>query len=89
MRFAWLQENAGDGDIAAQGQTNNFSLIRMAYNLAFWVFLIPFLSNKIDYSFGFVAFTIVILARLTLNLYTNNLLKQTPEQYDSFPFRIP
>jgi hypothetical protein len=26
--------------------------------------------------------------RLLLNLYTNHVLKQ-PEQYESFPFRIP
>jgi hypothetical protein len=89
MRFAWLREKAGDGKTAAQTQTNNFSLIRMAYNLAFCIFLPPFFSNRIDYSFGFIAFTIVILVRLSLNLYTNNLLKATPEQYDRFPFRIP
>ena len=41
------------------------------------------------YGVGFIAFTIVILVRLSLNLYTNNLLEQTPERYDSFPFRIP
>jgi hypothetical protein len=89
MRFAWIRENAGNGDTAAQGQTNNFSLIRMAYNLAFWIFLPPFFSYRIDYSFGFIAFTIVILVRLSLNLYTNNLLRPTPEQYNRFPFRIP
>jgi len=89
MRFAWIRENSGDGSTAAQAQTNNFSLIRMAYNLAFWIFLPPFFSNRIDYSFGFIAFTIVILVRLSLNLYTNNLLKPTPEQYERFPFRIP
>jgi hypothetical protein len=59
----------------------------MAYNLAFWIFLIPFLSKRIDYSFGFIAFAIVIAVRLVLNLYTNNLLKQMPEQYERFPFR--
>jgi hypothetical protein len=87
MRFAWLRENAADSSTTIQGQTNKFSLIRMAYNLAFWVFLIPFLSKRIDYSFGFIAFAIVIAVRLVLNLYTNNLLKQMPEQYERFPFR--
>lgn len=87
MRFAWLRENAADGDTAKLGQTNKFSLIRTAYNLVFWIFLIPFLSKRIDYSFGFIAFAIVILVRLALNLYTNNFLGQTPEQYDRFPFR--
>jgi hypothetical protein len=87
MRFAWLRENAADSSTTIQGQTKKFSLIRMAYNLAFWVFLIPFLSKRIDYSFGFIAFAIVIAVRLVLNLYTNNLLKQMPEQYERFPFR--
>jgi len=87
MRFAWLRENAADGVTAVQRQASTFSLIRMAYNLAFWIFLIPFLSKRIDYSFGFIAFAIVIAVRLVLNLYTNNLLKQMPEQYERFPFR--
>jgi hypothetical protein len=87
MRFAWLRENAADSSTTIQGQTNKFSLIRMAYNLAFWIFLIPFLSKRIEYSFGFIAFAIVIAVRLVLNLYTNNLLKQMPEQYERFPFR--
>ena len=89
MRFAWIRENSADGGTVKQPQTSTFSLIRMAYNLAFWIFLLPFLTQKIDYSFGFIAFAIVILIRLTLNLYTNNLLKPTPEQYTRFPFRIP
>jgi hypothetical protein len=89
MRFVWLRKKTVDGEASAKGQINNFSLIRMAYNLAFWIFLPPFFSNKIDYSFGFIAFTIVILVRLALNLYTNNLLKPTPKQFERFPFRIP
>jgi len=87
MRFAWLRENSADGDTVKPGQTNKFSLIRTAYNLVFWIFLIPFLSKRIDYSFGFVAFAIVILVRLALNLYTNNFLRQAPDQYERFPFR--
>ena len=87
MRFAWIRENAADSDTAKLGQTNKFSLIRTAYNLVFWIFLIPYFSKRIDYSFGFIAFAIVILVRLALNLYTNNLLQQTPEQYERFPFR--
>jgi len=86
MRFAWIRENETDAT-AAQAQTSTFSFIRMVYNLAFWIFLPPFFSNRIDYSFGFIAFSIVIMVRLSLNLYTNNLLKPTPEQYERFPFR--
>jgi hypothetical protein len=42
----------------------------------------------VEYSTGFIVFTIVIFIRLLLNLYTNHALKQ-PEQYERFPFRIP
>jgi len=87
MRFAWLRKKTADSDPAGQKPASTFSLIRMAYNLAFWIFLIPFLTQKIDYGFGFVAFSIVIPVRLVLNLYTNNLLKQLPEQYERFLFR--
>ena len=87
MRFAWLREKSTHSNTAGPKPASPFSLIRIAYNLVFWIFLIPFLTQKIDYGFGFVAFSIVILVRLALNLYTNNLLKQTPERYERFPFR--
>jgi len=89
MRFAWLRENKANYEAVKQASTHPLALIRMAYNLAFWIFLLPFLFSTIDYGTGFIAFTIVILVRLVLNLYTNNFLGLTPEQYESFPFRIP
>ena len=63
------------------------ALIRMAYNLAFWIFLLPFLTSM-NFGTGFIAFSILILVRLAANLYTNNIGKLTPEQYENFPFRI-
>ena len=87
MRFAWLRETSADSVAVRQGCTHPLALIRAAYNIVFWVFLIPFFT-AIDYSIGFVAFTIIILVRLGLNLYTNHVLTQ-PEQYEGFPFRIP
>jgi len=45
--------------------------------------------RAVDYGTGFIAFSVIILVRLGLNLYTNNILKLTPEQFESFPFRIP
>jgi hypothetical protein len=36
-----------------------------------------------------LAFTVIILIRLALNLYTNNVLELTPAQYENYPFRIP
>jgi len=87
MRFAWLRKNSADPVAVKQGCTNPLALIRMAYNIAFWVFLLPFFT-AVDYRAGFVLFTVIIFVRLGLNLYTNQVLKQ-PEQYEAFPFRIP
>lgn len=88
MRFAWLRQNSDDPVPVQQAFLHPLALIRKAYNLAFWIFLLPFFT-LIDYSTGFILFTIIIGIRLVLNLYTNNVLKQKPEQYESFPFRIP
>ena len=63
--------------------------MRLVYNAAFWVFLLPFFFTAIDYSTGFIAFTAIILLRFSANLYTNNFLNLTPQQYESYPFRIP
>ncbi len=87
MRFAWLRENSADPVAVKQSRTHPLSLIRMAYNIVFWVFLIPFFT-AVDYGVGFVLFTAVIFIRLGLNLYTNQVLKE-PEEYERFPFRIP
>jgi hypothetical protein len=88
MRFAWLRENSANDVFVKQSFNHPLSLIRKAYNTAFWIFLLPFFT-MIDYSTGFLAFTVIIAVRLGLNLYTNNALDLTPEQYESFPFRIP
>jgi hypothetical protein len=89
MRFAWLWEKSATSAPTQQGCAHPLALIRTAYNLAFWIFLLPFLFAKIDYGMGFVAFAIIIFVRLVLNLYTNNILDLTPQQYQNFPFRIP
>jgi len=89
MRFAWLRENTTNYVAAKQGSTHPLALLRMAYNAVFWIFLLPFLFAAIDYGMGFIAFSVVILVRLLLNLYTNNILDLGPAQYDAYPFRIP
>jgi hypothetical protein len=89
MRFAWLRENSANKDVVKQASTHPLALIRTAYNLVFWIFLLPFLISSIDYGLGFIMFTVVIIVRLILNLYTNNLLDLTPEQFENYPFRIP
>lgn len=88
MRFAWLRENAANYVAVQQAFMHPLSLIRKAYNTVFWIFLLPFFTI-IEYSTGFLVFTVIIAIRLVLNLYTNNALDLTPEQYESFPFRIP
>jgi len=87
MRFAWLRKNSANYVSVKQGFTHPLALIRKAYNAVFWIFLLPFFTSM-EYGTGFIVFTIVIFIRLLLNLYTNHVLKQ-PEQYESFPFRIP
>jgi len=87
MRFAWLKENSADYVAVKQAFTHPLNLIRFAYNTVFWIFVLPFFTTM-KYGTGFVAFTVIIFIRLVLNLYTNNILKPTPEQFDSFPFRI-
>lgn len=86
MRFAWLRKNSANNVAVKQGCTHPLALIRLAYNAAFWVFLLPFFT-AMEYSTGFVVFAVIILVRLGLNLYTNHILKR-PAQYESFPFRI-
>lgn len=88
MRFAWIREKSDNSAPAPQKWSHPLALIRMLYNLAFWVFLIPFLTVVEDWV-GFIAMTVVIGIRLVLNLVTNNLLDLTPEQFDEYPFRIP
>lgn len=88
MRFAWLKENSTDHIAVTQGFAHPLALIRKAYNAAFWIFLLPFFTS-LQYSTGFIVFTVVIFIRLVVNLYTNNLLSLTPAQYESFPLRIP
>jgi hypothetical protein len=87
MRFAWLRDNATDYKAVQQAFAHPLALIRKAYNLAFWIFLLPFFTS-IEYGTGFIIYTIVILVRLILNLYTNNVLDLTPEQFEGYPFRI-
>ncbi|MEJ2550453.1 MAG: hypothetical protein P8Z42_02665 [Anaerolineales bacterium] len=88
MRFAWLRENTADNTAVRQASTHPLALIRKAYNLAFWIFLLPFFTIM-EYSTGFIVFTVIIFVRLFANLYTNNVLNLTPEEFDRYPFRIP
>jgi hypothetical protein len=88
MRFAWLRENSPSYAPVNQGFADPLSIIRKVYNAVFWIFLLPFFTS-IDYSTGFIAYTIIIGVRLLANCYTNNILKPSPEQFERYPLRIP
>lgn len=87
MRFAWLRKKSANTVSIKQGYTHPLAVIRIAYNITFWIFLLPFFT-AMDYSTGFILFTIIIFIRLGANLYTNYAIKQ-PGQFESFPFRSP
>ena len=86
-RFEWLRRNTEGYVPVKQSIAHPFALIRLLYNLVFWVFLLPFLT-PMEYGTGFIAFGAVLLLRLTLHLISNNVLKLTVQQYDRSPFRI-
>ena len=88
MRFAWLRQDAANDDLVKQEITHPLTLIRVTYNLVFWVFLLPFFT-AMAYSSGFILFAIIIFVRLVVNLYTNNVLDLSPEQFESFPLITP
>jgi hypothetical protein len=85
MRFAWLRKKSTNYVSIKRGRTHPLALIRMAYNIAFWIFLLPFFT-AVEFSTGFIAFSVIIFIRLSANLYIN-FLKLKPEQYEGFPFR--
>jgi hypothetical protein len=87
MRFAWLRQNSANKESVKQGCTHPLTLIRAAYNIAFWVFLLPFFT-AMDYGTAFILFTVIIFIRLGANLYANHVLTQ-PEQFESFALRSP
>ena len=87
MRFAWIRENSAKYVSTKQGFFHPLSVVRTVYNIAFWIFLVPFFTTM-EYSTGFIAYSVVIFLRLFANLFTNNFLKLTPEQHEKYPFRI-
>ena len=87
MRFAWLRKNSANTVSVKQEHTHSLTLIRLAYNVAFWIFLLPFFT-VMEYGTAFILFTIIIFIRLGANLYANHVIKQ-PEQFESFAFRSP
>jgi hypothetical protein len=87
MRFAWLRKNSANSASVKQGCTHPLTLIKIAYNVVFWIFLLPFFT-AMEYGTAFILFTAIIFVRLGANLYANHVIKQ-PEQFESFAFRSP
>ena len=85
MRYAWLRKISANYVSVKQSPINR--LILVAYNIAFWIFLLPFITTM-EYSTGFIVFTVLIFVRLGANLYINTS-KLELEQYESFPLRTP
>jgi hypothetical protein len=85
MRFAWLRENAANDGAVKQSAANQLTLA--AYNLVWWIPIVLPITKTVDYGTGFIAFTAITAARLSANLYRNNIL--TLEQAERFPFRAP
>ncbi len=88
MRFAWIREKSSNSVSIKQGYFHPLAIIRMVYNIVFWIFLLPFFA-VINYDTGFVVFTVIIFIRLIANLYTNNIMEQKAEIYEKSPLRIP
>ena len=86
MRFAWLLNSDNPVSVKQAFSNRLAQMAFWAFNTVFFVFLLPFFTS-IEYSAGFIALTVIIFVRLGANVYANNVLK--PEQFESFPFRIP
>lgn len=82
MRFAWLRKNSTAERAINEGCIN---LMRLGYNALWLAPILLSFNGIIDYSTGFLAFTLVIILRFSANLYVNNVLGL--EQAESFPFR--
>ena len=85
MRFAWKRKQLPESSPVTQPWSSRG--VRMVYNAAFWVFVLPFVFG-IPAGIGFIAFAVVIAFRFTANWYTSNVLDLTPDQHERFPFRI-
>jgi hypothetical protein len=88
MRFAWMRKQAPEYPPVKLGFLNPRAAVRLLYNAAFWVFVVPFFFTAVAYGSGFIAFVVVIAFRFAANLYVNNALALTPEQHERYPFRI-
>lgn len=59
----------------------------VVYNVVWWIPIVLPFTKIIDYRTSFIAFFIVTLIRVGVNLRRNNALK--PEQAERFPLHAP
>jgi hypothetical protein len=83
MRFVWEKRQAGNRYKVNPGCAT--LLFRLVYNAAWLLPIVLTFSGTLDYSTGFIAFTIVCAVRFSANLYANNVLNAA--QFDLFLLR--
>ena len=83
MRFAWQKKNSPDYVSIEQGCA--VRLLRLAYNVIWWVPIVLPLAKVMDYRTGFILVIAATLVRLVANVYVNNA--RTAAQAEAFPFR--
>jgi hypothetical protein len=90
MRFAWQRKNSANHVSSKLEFTDPLNrIVFLVFNAIFWLPILLAFFGAIDYGTGFILFTMIIFVRLVANLYINNILELTPEQFENFPFRIP
>ena len=85
MRFARLRKNTPNHVEMKRRVTHPLSLVRMAYNILWWVPMLLTFTRVIDYRAGFIAFFAVTVFRLFINIYVNYALDL--EKFDRFPLK--
>lgn len=85
MRFAWFRKTSPAFMPGYQSAINR--VLFVGFNVVYWVPVVLPIAGVIDYRACCVGFTAIIVTRLVLNLYRNNVL--TPQQAVYFPFRAP
>ncbi len=90
MRFAWQRKNSANYVSSKLEFTDPLNrIVFLAFNAIFWLPILLTFFGAIDYGTGFIAFAVITVVRAGANLYINNVLELTPEQFENFPFRIP
>ncbi len=85
MRFARLKANLPNHVSIKRKVTHPLSLIRMVYNIIWWIPMLLSFTGVIDYRAGFVAFFIVTAFRLFINIYVNYALDL--DKFERFPLK--